>query len=71
MQCPNCHSSSVIEVSSWTQSPTERSVTMASMRLFPPKTLLGVALKAAMPVAKGLLTRHFKCNSCQHQFRKW
>jgi hypothetical protein len=24
-----------------------------------------------MPVAKGLLTKHFKCSNCHHQFRKW
>ncbi|MGV2333777.1 MAG UNVERIFIED_CONTAM: hypothetical protein LVR18_26600 [Planctomycetaceae bacterium] len=71
MACPKCHSTNVSEVSSWTQSPEERTITMASMRAFPPKTLLGVALKAAMPVAKGLLTKHFKCGNCHHHFRNW
>lgn len=71
MACPHCHSSNVSEISSWTQSPQENRVTMTTMRVFPPKSLLGLAAKAAMPVAKGLLTKHFKCNNCYHHFRKW
>jgi hypothetical protein len=71
MACPKCHSSNVSEISSWTQSPQENRVTMTTMRVFPPKSLLGLAAKAAMPVAKGLLSKHYKCHSCHHHFRKW